>query len=54
MAASAIFKIGDFSPCVEYTLEDPLDLRPNPSEEGEDDVGACQQRALDGNKDEEN
>ena len=40
MAVSATFIIGDRSPCVEDNIEDPSNLRSNPSEEGEVDVGA--------------
>ena len=40
MAVSATFNIGDLSPYVEDNIEDPSDLRSNPSEEGEVDAGA--------------
>jgi len=40
MAVSATFNIGDLSPYVEDNFEDPSDLRPNPSQEGEVDAGA--------------
>ena len=50
MAISTTFNIGDLSPYVKDTLEDPSNLRPNPSEGGEDDAGACQQRDLKGSK----
>ena len=43
MAVSATFNIGDLSPYVEDTIEDPSDLRSNPSKEGEVDAGACPQ-----------
>jgi len=38
MVVSATFNIGDLSPYVEDTMEDPSDLRSNPFEEGEDDA----------------
>jgi len=41
MAVLATFNIGDLSRYVEDSIEDPLDLRLNPSDEGEVDVGAC-------------
>jgi len=40
MVVFATFNVGDLSPYVEDSIEDPLDLRSNPSEEGEVDVGA--------------
>ena len=40
MAVLATFNVGDLSPYVEDSLEDPSDLRPNPLEEGEVDAGA--------------
>ena len=40
MAVSATFNIGDLSLYVEDNIEDPSDLRSNPSEEGEVDAGA--------------
>jgi len=39
MAISATFNIGDLSPYVEDCFEDPSDLRSNPFEEGEVNVG---------------
>jgi len=45
MAVSATFKIGDLSPYVEDNFEDPSDLRPNPSEEGEVEAGALAKEA---------
>jgi len=39
MAVSATFNIGDLSPHVEDNIENPSDLRSNPSEEGEVDAG---------------
>ena len=41
IAVSATFNMVDLSPYVEDTVEDPSDLRSNPSEEGEVDAGAC-------------
>ena len=35
--------IGNLSPYVDDTMEDPSDLRSNPSEEGEVDARACDQ-----------
>ena len=46
IAVSATFNIGDLSPYVEDTIEDPSDLRSNPSKEGEVDAGACLQGHL--------
>jgi len=43
IAVSAMFNIGDLSPYVEDTVEDPSDLRSNPSEEGEVNAGAFPQ-----------
>jgi len=43
MVTSATFNIGDRSPYVEDTIEDPSDLRSNPSEDREDDAGASTQ-----------
>jgi len=40
MVVSATFNIGDLSPYVEDSIEDPSDLRLNPSEEGKVDAGA--------------
>jgi len=45
MAVSAMFNIGDLSPYVEDNLEDPSDLRSNPSEEGKVDAGALAKEA---------
>jgi len=42
MGVSATFYVGDLSPYVEDSIEDPSDLRANPPEEGEVDVGACE------------
>ena len=50
MAVSATFNIGDPSPYVEDSTEDPSDLRSNPSEEGEVDVGACIQGHSEGHQ----
>jgi len=47
MAVSATFNIGDLSPYVEDNIEDPSDLRSNPSEEGEVDAGALAKEAQD-------
>ena len=43
MAISATFNIGDLSPYVDDPIEDPSDLRSNPSEEREVDAGAYPQ-----------
>ena len=43
MVVSATFNIGDSSPYVEGTIEDPLDLSSNPFEEGEVNAGAFPQ-----------
>jgi len=43
MVVSATFNVRDLSPYVEDIMEDPSDLRSNPSEEGEVDVGVCPQ-----------
>ena len=43
MGVSATFYVGDLSPYVEDSIEDPSDLRANPPEEGEVDAGACEQ-----------
>jgi len=40
MAVSVTFSVGDLSPYVEDSLEDPSDLIPNPPEEGEVDARA--------------
>jgi len=45
MAVSATFNIGDLSPYVEDNIEDPSDLRSNPSEEGEVDAAALAKEA---------
>jgi len=45
MAVSAMFNIGDLSHYVEDNIEDPSDLRSNPSEEGEVDAGALAKEA---------
>ena len=41
MVISATFNVGDLSPHVKDALEDPSDLRSNPLEEGEVDIGPC-------------
>uniref|UniRef100_A0A7C8Z7B4 Tf2-1-like SH3-like domain-containing protein n=1 Tax=Opuntia streptacantha TaxID=393608 RepID=A0A7C8Z7B4_OPUST len=41
MAVSATFNVGDLSPYVEDSVEDPSDLETNPLEDGEGDAGAC-------------
>ena len=46
MAVSATFNVGDLSPYVKDSVEDPSDLRTNPSEEGEVNAGACTQGNL--------
>jgi len=43
MAISATFNVGDLSPYVEDSIEDPSNLRANPPEDGEVDAGACDQ-----------
>ena len=47
MVVSATFNIGDLSPYVEDNIEDPSNLRSNPSEEGEVDAGALAKEAQD-------
>ena len=43
MAVSATFNVGDLSPYVEDSIEDPSNLRSNPLEEGEVDARAGEQ-----------
>jgi len=47
MAVSATFNIGDLSPYVEDAMENPSDLRSDPSEEGDVDVKHMGQRNKD-------
>jgi len=43
IVVSTTFNIGDLSPYIEDTIEDPLDLMSNPFEEGEDNTEASTQ-----------
>jgi len=46
MAILATFNIGDLSPYVEDTMEDPSTLRSNPSKKGDVDTGESTQGHL--------